>query len=218
MIILLFSDHEKRNRLDETASQCLSGRNPCARGGWGQVQSEEGALGRVDALWAQEVMRGSFHPQQSPLVLQDLPCVCRLVGEAKIDSWHQILDLGSSLLNRLLCLPSDSAAAASHRGILAEVLLVWRKEYWIDLLGSSRTECSFHPGLGESQFCWPEGHNSSCPRLWRWEKQCLKKLLVYIGRFEVSAQEAFFVPCFPFESFWVYFCLCELACFFLNIW
>lgn len=70
------------------------------------------------------VTSGSFHHRHSTLVLQGLRCVCGLAGEAKIDSWHKVLDLGSSLLNRLLCLPSDTTAAASHRGILAEVLLV----------------------------------------------------------------------------------------------
>ena len=77
-----------------------------------------------NAVHRHGVMRGSFPHRHLPLVLQDLRCICGLVGEAKIDSWHKVLDLGSSLLNRLLCLPSDTTAAASHRGVLAEVLSV----------------------------------------------------------------------------------------------
>lgn len=69
-------------------------------------------------------MSGSFHHQHLTLVLQDLHCAYGLEGEAEIDSWHEVLDRGSSLLNRELCLPSDTTAAASHRGILAEVLSV----------------------------------------------------------------------------------------------
>lgn len=80
----------------------MSGRNPHAR-----IGVAGGQVGAVGALCAQGVMSGSFHPQQSPLVLQDLPHVCSLAREAKIDSWHQVLDLCSSLLNRLLCLPRE---------------------------------------------------------------------------------------------------------------
>lgn len=101
-------------------------RSPCqgCLGAGAAYGGEHWAGWDVDAVRAHGVMSGSFQPQQSAVVLQDLPCVCGLAGEAEIDSWHQVLDLGSSLLNRLLCLPSDTAAAASHRGILAEVLLV----------------------------------------------------------------------------------------------
>lgn len=44
------------------------------------------------------VMSGSFHHRHLTLVLQDLCGVCGLAGEAKIDSWHKVLDLRSSLL------------------------------------------------------------------------------------------------------------------------
>lgn len=81
-------------------------------------------VGLQSAVRVRGVTTGGFHHQYLTLVLQDLRCVCGLAGEAKIDSWHKVLHLGSSLLNRLLCLPSDTTAAASHRGILAEVLLV----------------------------------------------------------------------------------------------
>lgn len=99
------------------------------------------------------VMSGSFHHQHLTLVLQDLRCVCGLEGEAKIDSWRKVLDLGSSLLNRVLCFPSDTPAAASHRGILAEVLSVCRREHRIDLLSRSMTECSLSLQPGRVQFC-----------------------------------------------------------------
>ena len=94
------------------------------------VQRVEGNIGQrwdvglQSTVRVRGVMSGSFHHQHLTLALQVLRCVCGLAGEAKIGSWHKILDLGSSLLNRLLCLPSDTTAAASHRGILAEVLSV----------------------------------------------------------------------------------------------
>lgn len=190
---------------------------------WVYVQSVEGSTRQwwdvrnrlQSVIHVHGAMSGSFHHQHLTLVLQDLHCACGLEGEAEIDSWHEVLDRGSSLLNRELCLPSDTTAAASHRGILAEVLSVWSGEYRIGLLGSSMNalfpfclgesnsadlkDTSLHvPGSGEE---W----NSVCESF-----QFTQKDLRYLVG-------VFFVPSLAFGSCWVYFCLCELACFF-NIW
>lgn len=49
-------------------------------------------VGLQSTVRVRGVASGSFHHRHSTLVLQGLRCVCGLAGEAKIDSWHKVLD------------------------------------------------------------------------------------------------------------------------------
>lgn len=123
VITLLFSDCGRRSWLSETTWQCMSGRTPCGRGAgagavWGGERWAGGMLSVPMGCWG-----GVPTSQHSLLVLQDLPFVCRLVGEAKI-----VLGIKSWILEPL-CLIDCSVSLVIVLQLQATEAF-WLKSSW----------------------------------------------------------------------------------------